>query len=307
MNQNDELLQALTPLPLANWEDSKITLHLYLQIVGKIRLALYPKMNHWWHVTFYPTPTGLSTGPIPYHKIIFSLTFDFIDHVLLVKRNDNKIATIKLGETSIAKFYQTIMATLNQFEIEVSILAKPFDPSRVMSDIPFADDVQHGTYDKNYISQYWKILRAVFPIFAAFRGKFLGKSTPVHLFWHTLDLVVTRFSGNRAPKIADMDSVSREAYSHEVISFGLWPGDRNITQPAFYSYTFPEPERLTSQQLKPSCAFWQNMGESNLAIMKYHDWLKQENRKKTLFEFLQSAYLAGAKLANWPINELYLR
>lgn len=296
-------MQNLRPLPLSDWQDTKITLHLYLQIVGKIRLALFPKMNHWWHVTFYPDPTGLTTGPIPYHDSLIELQFNFIDHYLNIK-HDNEVAIIKLGASSIAGFYQAVINQLKQFNVKVNILPMPFDPSRVGSDIPFANDTQHGAYEKKYVSQYWQILRAVYPIFANFRGKFIGKSTPVHVFWHTFDLVVTRFSGRRAPVVADMDPVTKEAYSHEVISFGLWPGDRNIPEPTFYSYTYPEPKKLTSQPLKPGCAFWQDTGKGSLAIMKYHDWLQEANRRHALFEFLQTAYLAGAKVAAWPINDL---
>ena len=298
---------SLPKLPLENWIDSKITLHLYLQIVGKIRLSLHPKMNHWWHVTYYPTINGLTTGPIPYKNKLFSIDFDFVNHCLLIRFNQYHTQEILLNNLSVATFYESLMSILESQGIVVKILSKPFDPSTVMSDIPFTEDDQHASYDKEYISNYGQIIRSVYPILSEFRGRFIGKSTPVHLYWHTFDLAVTRFSGRQVPVSTELDSVAREAYSHEVISFGMWAGDKNIPEPAFYSYTYPEPKGLSEEPLLPSAAYWKSTNGSSLAILKYHDLIKMNNYKSVLLEFFESAYLAGAKLAGWDIEKFKLK
>lgn len=284
---------------LSNWEDTKITLHLYLQIIGKIRLALHPKWNHWWHVTFYVTPRGLTTGPMPYQFGSLSIDFDFLAHELIMQTNHGDREVIALNDLSVAEFYTRVFELLNIMGVEVCILAKPFDPERVKSDIPFAKDDTHASYDKKSIETYWQILIYFYPVFQTFSGLFVGKKTPIHFFWHTFDLALTRFSGRKAPDVANMDPVSKEAYSHEVISFGFWAGDNKIPEPAFYSYTYPEPQGLTQEPLNPKQACWQNANGSSLAILKYGDLITLEQPRKVLLDFFESAYQAGSKRAHW--------
>lgn len=285
--------------PLSEWEDTKVTLHLYLQIIGKIRLALHPKRNHWWHATFYVMPRGLTTGPMPYQNRLLSIDFDFLSHELIIQTSQGDREVIGLDNLPVAKFYTFVFESLKKMDIELSILAKPFDPLQVKSDIPFEEDHIHASYDKKAITKYWQILTYFYPVFQTFSGQFTRKQSPIHVFWHTFDLALTRFSGKQAPQIAGMDPVSKEAYSHEVISVGFWAGDDNISEPAFYSYTYPEPQNLNQQPLKPKAAYWENRDNTHLAILKYHDLLKLNHPKKILLEFLESAYQAGRQCANW--------
>lgn len=300
----------LPSLPLNEWEDTKITLHLFLQVVGKIHLALHPKKNHWWHVTYFITPRGLTTGPIPYKNQLFSIDFDFIKHQVVIINSESKHEMISLlSPLSVAAFYHDILSALERIGVKVKINTNPYDPNRVKSNIPFEEDHEYRTYDNKYISRYFDILIFLYSVFSEFSGRFTGKSTPVHVFWHTFDLALTRFSGKKVDTelLKDMDPVSKEAYTHEVISFGFWVGDDNIPEPAFYSYTFPEPKDLSKQSLKPEKSFWQSANGSHLAILKYQDLIEYNDPKEKLLEFLESAYLAGAKLANWDIKALKLK
>lgn len=297
----------LPSLPLEEWEDTKITLHLFLQVVGKIHLVLHPKKNHWWHVTYQVSPRGLYTGPIPYEDQLFSIEFDFIKHQLIIMNSKNQYENISLlSPLSLSAFYHAVIDALERIGIKVKINTKPYDSKRVKSNIPFEKDHDHRIYDNKYISRYFNVLIFLYSTFSEFSSRFIGKSTPVHVFWHTFDLAYTRFSGKKVDKILlkDMDPVSKEAYSHEVISFGFWTGDDNIPEPAFYSYTFPEPDNLSQQLLQPKKAFWQSADGSYLAILKYHDLIKYDDPKEKLLEFLESAYQAEAKLANWDIEAL---
>ncbi len=285
--------------PLSTWETTKITLHLYLQIIGKIRLKLHPKLNHWWHVTFYVTPRGLTTGPMPYQNGLLAIDFDFLSHELIVHTNHGNKEIIALNNLPVAEFYQRVFALLDKFSINISINEKPFDPQRVKSDIPFKEDFTHASYDKKAIATYWQILTYFYPTFQTFAGQFNGKQTPIHLFWHTFDLALTRFSGRLAPEIPNMDPVTRQAYSHEVISFGFWAGDDNIPEPAFYSYTYPEPLGLNREPLMPKNASWQTANDSSLAILRYYDLVKLGQPRKAVLTFFESAFQAGSKCANW--------
>ena len=290
----------LTKLPLAKWQDSKVTLHLVLQIIGKIRLMLAPKKNHWWHATFYLTATGFTTSPIPYEDFVFEINFDFLQHKLIMQTSTGGVETITLGGLTVADFYQMVMNGLKKLGVTVKIIAKPFDPARVGSDIPFAEDKKHSAYDKKAITQYWQMLLYFYPVFLEFNGRFYGKCTPIHIFWHTFDLAYTRFSGRAAPKIAGMDPVSAESYSHEVISVGVWAGDENLPEPTFYSYTYPDPAGLRDEPLQPKNAVWIEANGSALAILKYHDLIKLPHPRQALLDFFQSAFDAGAKCADWP-------
>jgi len=300
-----ELTEFFPSLPIDEWEKTKNTLHLYFQIVGKIRLRLFPKMNHWWHVTLYVSPRGITTRPIPYGSKTFEIEFDFIDHRLLIKCSDGSGRQFDLDNLSVADFYSKLISNLNDLGIEVSIRAYPYDVP--FSSTPFAEDDEHSSYEGDYVNRYWTILNRVNSVFEDFRGKFIGKSTPVHLYWHHMDLVVTRFSGKVAPFKNWKTQSDREAYSHEVISVGFWAGDDNVRAPAFYSYTYPEPEGLADQPLKPEKAIWNTSSGSALAILMYDDIRNSENPEMGIMDFLDSAYMAGAMSAGWPIDSFELK
>lgn len=293
----------LTPLPLSEWRETKITLHLFLQIVGKIRLALTPKRNHWWHVVFYMTADGLTTSPIPYKNGLFEINFNFIQHKVIVKTSDAKKATINLINLSVADFYRQIFEILNEQGIYVKILKKPFDPDRVGSHHNFPSDQTHIYKHSDSVTHYFKMLCKIYPIFMEFQGGFTGKATPIHIFWHSFDLAYTRFSGRKGPSTEGMDPVSAEAYSDEVISFGFWAGDDNLPEPAFYSYTYPDPAGLQNEPLRPNSAFWTEANGSSMAILKYSDLLKESDFYKSILNFLNSAYAAGCSCAKWNLTK----
>lgn len=289
-------------LPLEAWRASRDTLHLWLQIVGKVRLALSPPLNHWWHVTLYVSPRGLTTHAIPWRGGSFEIELDFLDHRLEVRTSDDRREAFALEDgLAVGDFYTRLFDRLGKLGIEARIRPLPYD---CFSDIPFKEDRVHRSYDAQSVARFHRLLVAVDGIFAAFRGRFLGKSTPVHLFWHTFDLVVTRFSGRAAPKDERMNAMLQEAYSHEVASFGFWSGDDELGAPAFYSYTYPEPEGLRSRALAPQAAFWKPRNGSSLALYRYDDMRSAPDPRAALLEFLESAYRAGATAAGWDIAAL---
>lgn len=292
----------LKPLPLKDWQSTKTALHLILQIIGKLRLGLHPEKNHWWHVTLYLNATGLTTGPIPYQDDVFEVAIDFNEHQVNINTQAGKQETIQLRNISVAEFYELFFEKLNTLNIKVRILDKPFDPERAGSDVPFSQNRKHQYTDLAHAKQFWEILAWIYPIFAEVNGQFTGKSTPIHLFWHSMDYVLTFFSGRDAPNTDGMDSVSKGAYSHEVISFGFWAGDNNLPEPAFYSYTYPEPKGLANQALQPDQAFWTEVNGGALAVLKYSDAIASKEPKKAVLDFLNSTYRAGASLAKWDTN-----
>lgn len=287
----------LPPLPLEEWEDTKETLHRYAQVVGKIRMELSPAMNHWWHVTLYVTPRGLTTGPIPHSAGTFDISFDLIDNRLAVTTSENGQFSFALDDLPVAEFYNRLMQGLGSLGIDVSINTKPFD---LADEHTLEENTIHSTCDQGYVRRYHQVLVWVDQVFKEYAGRFNGKQSPVHLYWHSFDLAVGRFSGRRAELPADVDSVTREAYSHEVISCGFWVGDRNVREPAFYSYTAPEPEGLTDQPLRPEAASW---GQGGTALLTYEAVRNSGSPKDTLLEFIQSAYEAGARTAGWAIED----
>ncbi len=289
------------PLPLEAWEDSKQTLHRFAQIVGKIRLAAMPHMNHWWQATLYVTTRGITTGPMPYSNLHFTIDFDLIDHRLLITTDTGGVEAFDLPGLSVAAFYEQVFANLSKLGIDISILAKTYELKPAND---FATDRSHAAYDKAYINRYWRILVQIDSIFKEFSGRFTGKSSPVHLFWHSFDLAVTRFSGRRAPDHPEANRSTREAYSHEVISFGFWAGDDMTRFPAFYSYTAPEPDGLTDAPLQPKEAFWNTGPTGSMALLKYDDLRTHDNPKAALLDFLESAYRAGATTAHWDTEAL---
>ena len=289
-------------LPLAAWQDTCDTLHLWTQIVGKIRKTLTPLINHWWNVTLYVTSRGLTTSPIPYGDQTFEILFDFIDHNLLIQSSNGTTKVIKLAPKSVAEFYSETMAALTALGIDVTIHATP---DEVATPIPFAEDHTHKSYDPEYAHRFWRILASADIIFKEFRGRFLGKCSPVQFFWGSFDLAVTRFSGRRAPERPGADYITREAYSHEVISAGFWPGGGEITGPAFYAYAAPEPAGFKTARVRPDAAFYHN-GMSEFFLM-YDDMRRAPSPKASLLDFLQSTYDAGADLGHWDRASLERR
>jgi hypothetical protein len=286
-------------LPLEEWEDTRATLHMWTQIVGKVRLAQTPLVNHWWNVPLYVSARGLTTTAMPYGSTFFEMEFDFIDHKLVLRCSDGPSRTIKLRPTSVAAFYQETMAALNALGLAVRIWTMPVE---IAEPIPFDQDYRHESYDPEYANRFWQVLKHADRVMQDFRSRFIGKCSPVHFFWGSFDLAVTRFSGKPAPPRPDADLITREAYSHEVISHGWWPGQGPLGKPAFYSYTAPAPEGLAQSTIRPAKAFYSN--EMSEFLMLYDDVRTAEDPDTALMEFLQSTYEAGANLASWPRKEL---
>src|SRR5262249_45432977 len=240
-------------LPLAAWQGTRGTLHMWAQIVGEIRLALGPMENHWWQVPLYVTARGLGTSPIPWGGGTFEIDFDFLDHNLYVRTSDGRTKAIPLVPRSVADFHAELLTVLRALDVSVTIGRRP---DEVPNPIPFAEDRTHAAYDAVFAERFWRILVSVDAVFKEFRGRFVGKSSPVHFFWGSFDLAVTRFSARRAPEGPGADSITREAYSHEVISVGFWPGGGGVDGAAFYSYTAPAPAGLEREPVRPAAARW---------------------------------------------------
>jgi len=282
-------------LPFAEWKDTAITLHMWTQIVGKIRLTLSPWMNHSWHVTLYVTSRGLTTSPIPHGSHTFEIQFDFIDHQLLIDKSDGARRTIPLKPQSVAEFYRIVMKTLGDLEVPVTINTTP---NEIENPIPFDQDEEHHFYDREYANRFWRVLVQSDRVFKEFRSRFCGKCSPVHFFWGSFDLAVTRFSGRRAPERPGADPITKEAYSHEVISVGFWPGDGEIVKDAaFYAYAAPEPAGFKERRVRPAKAFYST--EKNEFFLMYDDVRSSDSPEKLLLDFCQSTYEAGAILGNW--------
>ena len=290
----------LPPLPYAEWSDTRDTLHLFLQIIGKIRLKTHPKLNHWWHVTLYPHVRGLTTGRIPYQGSGFEILYDMIDHRVIVSRNDGEQASFAVPGKTVAAFYETLFSCLGNLGIHVKIHAVPYDNK---SRIPFPEDTVPRAYDEAAVFRFWQALCSVSGIFETYRSGFAGKQTPVQLYWHSFDLVVTRFSGRAHPLEAGTQS-DREAYSHEVISIGFWPGDDTFPEAAFYGYAYPEPAGLNTAPLQPSQAFWSEKNGGALAILKYEDARNAPDPSHAILAFLDSLYDGASEKADWPAEAL---
>ena len=302
MTQEHLMAWALPPLPLDNWEDTKETLHRYCQIAGKVRMELSPFRNHWWHVTLYVTTRGLSTGPIPYGpygSATFDISFDLLENKLAVTTSDEGGFSFALDDLPVAEFYRRLFDGLRSLGIEAAINTKPF---ALNDEYTLDENTFHGVCEQEYVRRYHRVLLWVDGAFKEFAGRFAGKTSPVQLYWHSFDLAVTRFSGKQVSLPEGTDPVTREAYSHEVISFGFWPGDANVREPAFYSYTAPEPEGLTDHPLSPEGANW--LPEGGTALLMYEEVRNSFSPTKTLLEFMESAYQAGAKSAGWDIEAL---
>ena len=286
-------------LPLQAWQDTYATLHMWTQVVGKVRLALSPRVNHWWQVPLYVNSRGLTTSAIPYGDGVFDVQFDFIDHRLAIQTSWGSSKTMTLKPQSVADFYAEFMAALHSLGIDVRIWSRPCE---VPNPVPFELDTQHASYDPEYAHRFWQILVLCDNIFEEFRAGFIGKDSPVHFFWGSFDLCVTRFSGRRAPERPGADSITREAYSHEVISAGFWPGGGDIQGPAFYAYAAPEPAGFAEQKVQPAAAFYQPQLKEFLLM--YDDVRRARAPREDLLSFLESTYAAGANLAHWDRKEL---
>jgi hypothetical protein len=291
-------------LPTAAWRETYETLHLWTQIVGKIRLARTPWLNHSWHVTLYVTARGLTTCSIPDGARSFQIDFDFIDHVLRISTSEGTARQFALAGKSVAGFYTAIMADLAELGIDIAINETP---NELPDPIPFSQDNRHASYDPDAVRRFFQILCNADRVFKQFRTGFLGKASPVHFFWGSFDLAVTRFSGRRAPRHPGgvphlPDEIAWEAYSHEVSSAGFWPGSGAIDYPAFYCYAYPEPAGFRTAPLRPDAAFFSEaLGEF---ILPYDAVRTAAQPDQALLDFLQSTYEAAANSAKWDRNAL---
>jgi hypothetical protein len=297
-------LVAWPELPLAAWRDTCETLHLWTQVVGKIRYARSPWLNHSWHVTLYVTARGLTTSPIPDGMRAFQIDFDFIDHALRISTSDGAERQFALADHSVASFYASVMAALAELGIHLAIDEMP---NELPDPIRFSQDSRHATYDADAVRRFFQALVNADRIFKQFRTGFIGKASPVHFFWGSFDLAVTRFSGRRAPKhpggVPNLpDAVACEAYSHEVSSAGFWPGSGAIDYPAFYSYAYPEPPGYRTTKVRPIAAsFNETLGEF---ILPYDAVRTASDPDQVLLEFLQSTYDAAANAGKWDRGAL---
>jgi hypothetical protein len=291
--------EVLPALPLASWKETLATLHMWMQVVGKVRLTLCPLENHFWNVAFYLTARGMTTSAMPYGSGTVEVRFDFIEHQLLIETSDGRRIAMLLEARSVADFYNQFMAALADLNVAAKIWTMPCE---IAEPIPFEQDHLHAAYDREAVHKFWRILAWVDPILKEFRAGFLGKVSPVHFFWGSFDLAVTRFSGRTAPERPGADSITREAYSHEVSSAGFWPGGGDITAPAFYSYAAPEPPGFAERRIRPEKAFYHPQLKEFL--LGYDDVRNAESPKAVLMEFLQSTYEAAADCGEWDRKTL---
>jgi hypothetical protein len=281
-------------LPWREWAATADTLHMWTQIVGKTRLALSPMQAHWWNVPLYVTARGLSTAAMPVPDGVLEIEFNFSEHELLFRMSSGAHLGMPLRAQSVADFYHEYLDRLSQLGVQVHIYPVPVE---VKDPIPFAEDTVHASYDGEYAQRFWRILMHATELFQRFSSAFVGKISPVHFFWGSFDLAVTRFSGRRAPDRLGADRITREAYSHEVISAGFWPGNGGFGEAAFYCYAAPVPEGLSAHRVKPDTAYWDaNLGEF---ILKYDDLRRERLPDAALLTFLGSTYDAAADAAKW--------
>jgi hypothetical protein len=286
-------------LPLDAWRDTYATLHMWTQIVGKVCLALTPLTNHFWNIAFQITPRGLSTPTMTAGGMSVTCAFDFVDHELVMRTSDGREQRLTLRPMTVADFYASVMHMLHALNIRVRIWATPVE---IPDPIPFEQDTVHASYDQAAVEVFHQILLATRPVFDAFRGAFIGKCSPVHFFWGSFDVAVTRFSGERAPERPGADTITREAYSHAVISHGFWPGSGPVQEPAFYAYAAPEPDGLKGALVRPSAAYYHQ--ELSEFILPYEAVRLASAPADELMAFLDSTYDAAAELAGWNRSAL---
>jgi len=285
-------LERWPSLPLNEWQDTYHTLHMWTQIVGKIRMVLSPPLNHWWHVTLYVNSRGLTTGPVPCTRGIFEIQFDFQNHALEIGSSDGKSASRPLQAEAVADFYAGIFELLERLGIAVRI--NPM-PQEVATRVPFDRDFGNRSYDAEYANRLWRILVSSAKVMGQFRAKFIGKCSPVHFFWRSCDLACSRFSGRAAPPRSGV--ISGPAYSQEVCSAGFWPGGHGVDEAPYYSYIVPKPAGIESTQPRPAQASWN--AQLSEFVLTYDEVRRAASPEETLYEFLESTYEAGARLAKW--------
>jgi hypothetical protein len=291
-------------LPFAEWKDTAATLHMWTQIVGKVRMMLSPWTNHSWHVTLYVTSRGLTTSPIPHGAYTFEIRFDFIDHELRILKSDGSTRMLKLQSQSVAKFYEAVIKALSDLELPVKINLLP---NEIENPIPFDQDEEHRSYDPEYANRFWRVLVQSDRVFKKFRSRFCGKCSPVHFFWGSFDLAVTRFSGRPAPPHPGgvphlPDAITREAYSQEVSSLGFWPGNAVAPTPVFYSYAYPEPAGFSEAKVRPDAAFYE--AKLREFILPYDAVRIAGDPDQFLLDFAQSTYDAASTLGKWDRDAL---
>lgn len=281
-------------LPLDTWQDTLATLHMYAQIIGKVRLALSPMMNEWWQVPFYLTARGLTTSPMGHDQRTFDVELDFIDHRVVFRASDGQTDTLALVPRTVADFHAEVMRILGAMGLDVAVYEKPVE---VPDPLPFPQDRLHRAYDPEHAHRHWEILRRLDLVFKAFRARFTGKASPVHFFWGSFDLAVSRFSGRPAPPRPGADRITRVAYDEEVSSLGFWPGGQGVDGPALYSYMAPEPPGFAEQRVQPAEAFY-SPALHEFVLM--YDVVRRARRpEEVILAFAQSTYEAGARLAGW--------
>ncbi len=286
--------QAWPALPLSEWEDTCRTLHMWTQIVGKVRLAFTPHVNHWWEAPFYVSARGLTTSPIPYQGGVFEAAFDLLSHELRLDTSWGARLSLPLASKPVAQFYREFFELLESSGVRCRIRTLPCE---VQTPIRFEEDFKHSKYERKWAERFFQVLVRVDSVFKEFRSEFIGKDSPVHFFWGSFDLAVTRFSGRKAPPRPFADKVTAEAYSHEVISAGWWPGGGDITDAAFYCYASPEPARFHDSDVKPAAAFYDT--KLREFLLMYEDVRRSKDPRETLLQFLRTSYDAAASLAGW--------
>ena len=280
-------------LPLARWKDTCATLHMWTQVVGKVRLASTPLVNHWWNVPLYPTARGLTTSLMFHGGTGFEIAFDLLDHQLEVTTSDGTFGAMPLVPQSVARFHARLMGMLRDLAIDVPIWTTPVE---VPDPIPFEKDDVHASYDPEWAQRFWRVLLATSRVLGEFRARFIGKASPVHFFWGSFDLAVTLFSGRRAPEREGADRITREAYSHEVMSFGFWPGGAGVDDAAFYAYAAPEPAGFSAAAMPPDTHYHRDL---RLFVLPYAAVRADADPERRLLEFLDATYEAGTALGAW--------
>lgn len=292
-------MDAWPTLPYPAWKDTCATLHLWTQIVGKIRLVQTPWVNHSWHVAYYLTARGLTTSPIRYGERVFQIDFDLIDHRLLLQTGDGGVRALPLEPRSVADFYRAVFAQLEGLGLRIAINATP---NELVEATPFEEDERHRSYDRDAVRRFFAALLQADRVLKEFRARFRGKCSPVHFFWGSFDLAVTRFSGRPAPEHPGgvphlPDRVAREAYSHEVSSCGFWPGSEALPEPAFYAYAYPEPPGFKDRTARPAAAYYHPVLCE--FILPYDEVRQARSPDAALLAFLQSTFEAAAELGRW--------
>jgi hypothetical protein len=285
-------------LPFGEWRETCATLHMWTQVVGKVRLALAPRVNHWWQVPLYLSARGLTTSPVPYVERTFQVDFDFLDHKLSVETSDGSSREMRLAPRTVADFYGEFMSSLRSLGLEVKIWTTPVE---VANPVPFEKDEAHASYQPEYANRFWRALVQAERVLQKFRSRFQGKCSPVHFFWGSFDLAVTRFSGRPAPPHPGTpgvaDSITREAYSHEVSSAGFWPGGDALPEPIFYAYAYPEPEGFKEFAVRPTGAYYNT--DFREFVIPYEAVRSAADRDGALLDFLQTTYEAAAETGHW--------